>query len=244
MPERNNNEVPEKRVSKSFLFSLLIVAAIVGLFMFLFLRGRTNTQTLRPSEVVEKLEDKSIISIDVGEHYTVVDMQGQYVKDITKEASGDNLAQFNLSVSLTYFENAKFDFNFEGVTYSDKTLSEIFAIREVKGNDSFKYTTTDVYATTWWDQWGPTIIMLGGSLILVFFLFSRLATSVGSSNEKAMTFNQSRARKIKNSKTKFIDVAGCDEEKAELQEIVSYLKEPSKFTQFGAKLPKGIFTCW
>ena len=68
MPERNNNEVPEKRVSKSFLFSLLIVAAIVGLLMFLFLRGRTNTQTLRPSEVVEKLEDKSIISIDVGEH--------------------------------------------------------------------------------------------------------------------------------------------------------------------------------
>ena len=66
-----------------------------------------------------------------------------------------------------------------------------------------------------------------------------MTATVGASNRQAMDFNRSRARKA-TSKVKFADVAGADEEKAEMQELVYYLKDPKKFTKFGAKLPKGI----
>ena len=107
-------------------------------------------------------------------------------------------------------------------------------------SSSVRPVVADIYEQTWWDQWGPTIIMLVGSAILVIFLFSRLSSSVGGANRQAMDFNKSRARRIQDSKTRFADVAGCEEEKAEMEEIVEYLKDPKKYTKFGAKLPKGI----
>ena len=123
-------------------------------------------------------------------------------------------------------------------TLTNVNLSELVIAKHNAG--VIKLTTKDVYVTNWWDQWGPTIIMLAGSVIIVFFLFSRLAGSVGASNNKALDFNKSRAKRENASKIRFSDVAGADEEKVEMQEIVSYLKEPKKYAKFGAKLPKGI----
>lgn len=103
---------------------------------------------------------------------------------------------------------------------------------EIVVNDAFK--------VTFWDSWGPTILVMGGSLLLVMFLFSKMANSVSGSNNKALDFNRSRARlETKKVKT-FADVAGAEAEKAEMVEIVDYLKNPKKYAKFGAKLPKGI----
>ena len=55
-----------------------------------------------------------------------------------------------------------------------------------------------------------------------------------------MDFNKSPARRENHSKTRFADVAGCDEEKAEMVEMVDYLKDPKKYSKYGAKLPKGV----
>lgn len=76
-------------------------------------------------------------------------------------------------------------------------------------------------------------------VFLLYFVFSRQMKGVGSN---AMNFGKSPAKMLTKDKNKvtFKDVAGCDEAKEELQEIVEFLKDPSKFTALGARIPKGV----
>lgn len=87
--------------------------------------------------------------------------------------------------------------------------------------------------------WLPTIITIV-LFVVIGVVFFKMLMSSGGGNQKAMDFNKSRARRVDDSKVKFSDVAGCDEEKNEMIEIVDYLKEPKKYTKCGAKLPKGV----
>lgn len=81
----------------------------------------------------------------------------------------------------------------------------------------------------------PVILVVG----LLYFVFSRQMKGVGSG---AMNFGKSPARLLTKDRNKvtFKDVAGCDEAKEELQEIVDFLKDPTKFTALGARIPKGV----
>ena len=72
--------------------------------------------------------------------------------------------------------------------------------------------------------------------VMAFFLFR----SMGGQNKQAMNFGKSKANVQGNLKVRFTDVAGADEEKQELQEIVEFLKSPQKFTAVGARIPKGV----
>ncbi|MBR2808776.1 MAG: ATP-dependent metallopeptidase FtsH/Yme1/Tma family protein, partial [Erysipelotrichaceae bacterium] len=76
-------------------------------------------------------------------------------------------------------------------------------------------------------------------LFLGFFLL-RMLNSGSNGNRQAFDFTKSRARKEDNIRVKFADVAGCDEEKAEMVEIIDYLKSPRKFAEMGARIPKGV----
>ena len=77
-------------------------------------------------------------------------------------------------------------------------------------------------------------VIFGG---MAFFLISKMN---GGGNNKAFEFSKSRARLEGNIKVRFEDVAGCDEEKQEMAEIIDYLKSPKKFAKMGARIPKGI----
>lgn len=77
-------------------------------------------------------------------------------------------------------------------------------------------------------------------LIIAIFFYFMFAKMGGGGNNKAFEFAKSKARVESNVKVRFKDVAGCEEEKEEVKEIIDYLRSPKKFTDMGAHIPKGI----
>ena len=86
---------------------------------------------------------------------------------------------------------------------------------------------------SFWDILYP-ILYIGFGIFLIWMVFRMFSNS----NKGAMTFGKSKARAYTSNKVKFNDVAGSDEEKQELEEIVEFLKNPRKFTNLGARIPK------
>ena len=109
---------------------------------------------------------------------------------------------------------------------------------ELEQQDAITLDVKDVPKQSIWLSILPTI-MIAAVLLLIFSMMNRQA---GGGNNKMMNFGKSRARMITPDakRVTFQDVAGLQEEKEELEEIVDFLKEPGKFTQVGARIPKGV----
>ncbi|HBT50287.1 MAG: ATP-dependent zinc metalloprotease FtsH 1 [Caldanaerobacter subterraneus] len=107
----------------------------------------------------------------------------------------------------------------------------------LEGKLDFKYEPQ--VGPPWWVQMPPSLFLVG-VLILFWYIFMQQAQGGGGS--RVMSFGKSRARMVtdKDKRVTFNDVAGADEEKEELQEIVEFLKYPKKFIELGARIPKGV----
>ncbi len=87
----------------------------------------------------------------------------------------------------------------------------------------------------------PTIIMIAGLVFIWYFMIKRMNGAFGE-NSRQMGFSKANVKKVEDEKRKttFDDVAGADEEKEELKEIVDFLKDPKKYNELGARVPKGV----
>ena len=113
------------------------------------------------------------------------------------------------------------------------------SVDEISVNDfSFKVEYLAPVTTSWLVEFLPYLLMLG---IIIAFWWYMMRQQMGG-NGKVMNFGKSRANMIDPSKNKitFADVAGADEEKDELKEIVDFLKSPKTYTDLGARIPKGV----
>ncbi|MEG1015294.1 MAG: AAA family ATPase, partial [Clostridia bacterium] len=138
-------------------------------------------------------------------------------------------------------------YDFETTIGSDfiDTVRQMTATKEGKALDEISVSNlpfTVAYrapiVTPWYVEFLPFMLILAVSVGLWYFIMARQ----GGGNNKVMNFGKSRARvsdPAKNTVT-FKDVAGAQEEKAELQEMVEFLKNPKAYTEMGARIPKGV----
>lgn len=118
-------------------------------------------------------------------------------------------------------------------------VSDVNELQDYLKENDIEYRMSDVPQDNWFaTTLLPTIIMLLG----VMFIFIMMNRQGGGANAKAMNFGKSRAKLSTGGETKvtFAKVAGLQEEKEELEEIVDFLKSPKKYIQVGARIPKGV----
>ena len=179
-------------------------------------------------EINQKLQESALYTYNVTElrissrpSSNIIDLSGYYEEDGKKYSFTCRVGYENYNYAIDYIINHR---------KTDK--GELFF--------KDKVTRVDPYEGNFWSDYFPTILISGVGILLIFFLFSRMSNSINKSNNSAMDFNRSRARREDASNVRFNDVAGCDECKAEMVELVDYLRQPEKYSKFGAKLPKGV----
>ncbi len=90
----------------------------------------------------------------------------------------------------------------------------------------------------WLSQLMPTLLLVVIMFVIGFLFMKKMSASMGA--DKSLQFGKAKPKKETNRKTTFADVAGADEEKEEMVEIVDFLKDPKKFDELGARIPKGV----
>lgn len=88
----------------------------------------------------------------------------------------------------------------------------------------------------------PTLLLFVALGVLLFVMMRKMSTAMNNENNRTLSFGKARVKKAKDEKRKttFDDVAGADEEKEELSEIVEFLKDPNHFNRLGARIPRGV----
>ena len=103
------------------------------------------------------------------------------------------------------------------------------------------YTLNNVPQNNYWmTTIMPVVLSVGAVMLLIVMMNMRAGGGGGGSNAKMMNFGKSRARMVQNSKVTFQNVAGLREEKEDLEEMVDFLRNPHKYTNVGARIPKGV----
>ena len=199
---------------RNLLLYIGIPVVVLFIIIFLFNNRTPQTATHKYSDIIAYFQDQEVTgySLNLGSGDMIIQLE-----------DGQTIGYQLPSVDLFYMDvrDSIAEYNATHDTYMVQDL-----IRPAE--------------TSWLISLLPTVILFAGLIIFWMFIMRRLGSSMGG--DKQMNFGKAKIKQMSDEKRKttFADVAGADEEKEELREIVEFLKNPSKYNSLGARIPKGV----
>ena len=231
------------RSSKTFWIILVIgLVLAVGITIFSSrCTGKTSVNTSEFDELVQVLAD------DGTNQFAYADIKDD-AKLVSIKSKLEKYSDYNFKLKDVVFNNYVVNFEifrvdsegkelalFSFTTNYSRSADVVLELQSKLSAANVNYTYTDPNAGSIWSSILP---LLGYLVIAVVFFLLMMQTQGGTKG--AMNFAKTNARVNHNIKVRFSDVAGAEEEKAELAEVVDFLKNPTKFSQLGAKIPRGV----
>jgi cell division protease FtsH len=200
--------------SQNFIVYFVLIVAIAAMIYIGMRQGTTGQQALTINQVAQDVKSGKVarIVIEEDDRIRVIYQNGDENGVAAQKESGATLVDQLISLGVTQDELSP-----------DKVAIEVKA------------------PSLWTNILGPTLVYIVPLLLMVGVLWFVFRQAQGSNNA-AMSFGKSRARMFsgEHPTVTFADVAGVEESKQELAEVVEFLKEPQKFIQLGARIPKGV----
>lgn len=203
--------------------AVLSIFAIVGMFFML----RDTSTEVTYTKFVQMMEENKVEEVNV--HNDVVTFT-------TGEKKNNRIVTYKVYVqqSNSTFVVTRAD----GTTLEFKSLAAYVTYHNANNPADAKDVVLTFNDRNAGSIWSNVIPIVGFVFLVVLAII--LFRSMGGANRQALNFGKSRANSQSNVKVRFADVAGAEEEKEELKEVVEFLRSPQKFTAVGARIPRGV----
>lgn len=197
---------------RSIIYSVIAVLCLVALFVILWTTLGSKTTSITYPAFQQNITKYTKINLGMSKIVCQDEAGNQYTVEFSHDNRGD----------------------------IDNWINQQIAAGNVHQNlcpegGKNNYVKFDPYATSWTDYIVP-VLWIGLIIVMAVIMFRQIAKQ----NNQNIDFGRSRARAVQNIKVRFSDVAGAEEEKEELAEIIEFLKDPKKFSDMGARIPKGV----
>lgn len=211
---------------KSILIYLLIPVLLV--VSILFLANQQSKTEAKYSEIVSMFENGEIAEFTLD--LSSGNLSYKTFKDVEKDKDKAKVQQYSVPNVSLFLDDIKDDIDNFNNDAKNKNNKIVYDYKKGVSNNMFFSMV-------------PTILMFVVIAGLGIFAFRKMSKEMNNETNRTLSFGRIRAKNLTDDegrKTTFADVAGCDEEKEELVELVDFLKDPDKFTQLGARIPKGV----